>query len=288
MRSLDIDRKEVTWEVGDTQEDALDYTFQISRSESPEGPFEDVTLPFTDRYLFVDSRIPAGDKYRVLWYRLRVTHRVTAQHQDFGPVAQEAEPDLIAQYIRRSEMTLFTQVTGRRVWLFKRRTFGTRCSCYDTRLGKRTRSMCAQCYDTSFLRGYFDPIEIWVQIDPSAKATQLQAQQKDQQVVTSARTSFYPNVGPGDIVVEAENKRWRVVETSQSERLRAVVKQELVLREIQSTDIEYRLPINLDRAVTDVQPSPPFLFTNPADLASAIEERSPEAFAIFAPPEDES
>lgn len=265
--SLDIDRKEVTWEVDNTQEDALDYTFQVLRSESPEGPFDAVTAAFEDRYLFVDANIPVGDKFRQLWYKLRVTHKESGDVRDFGPVTQEAEPDLIAQYIRRAQLTLLTRVIGRKVWLFKKRTFGSRCSsCWDTTSSKRTRSNCLTCYDTGFLRGYLAPIEIWVQVDPSAKSQQNQAMQIDQQVLTSARTSFYPNVNPGDVVVEAENKRWRVIEVMQSERLRATIKQELSMRQIQATDIEYKLPINLGEAITDVQVSPQWTFTNPHNL----------------------
>ena len=170
VRSLDVDRNEVTWEIGDTTEDVLDYTFTVLRSESPEGPFDAVTAAFEDRYIFVDARIPGGDRFRQLWYRLRVTHKATATAVDSAAVCREADPDLIATYIRRHEMTLFTQVTGRKCWLFKARTFGPRCpSCFDRVSQKRTRSGCMDCWGKGFLRGYHNPIEVWVQIDPSSK-----------------------------------------------------------------------------------------------------------------------
>lgn len=281
-RSLDVDRNEVTWEVNNTQEDALDYTFQMLRSESPEGPFEPITQPFEDRYLFVDSRLPAGNKFRKIWYKLRVTHKASAVVVDHGPVTRQAEPDLIAGYIRRMEMTLFTQATGRLCWLFKRRTFGARCpTCFDPESGKRTRGNCPTCYDTSFLRGFHNPIEIWVQIDPSTKAQQLNPQQKAEFVQTSGRTSFYPDIVPGDLLVEVENKRWFIERVTTSERLRTPILQTLVLREINPTDIQYALPLKLDMALKDVQPSPPRMFTNPTDIQSAIDERTPDVFANY-------
>jgi len=283
VRSLDVDRNEVTWEVQDTQDDVLDYRFEVLRSESPEGPFDLVTQPFEDRYIFVDSRIPAGDKFRQIWYKLRVTHKATTTTQDFGPVCREAEPDLIANYIRRHEMTLFTQVTGRQCWLFKTRTFGPRCpSCWDRVSHKRTRSGCLDCYNTGFLRGYHNPIEVWIQIDPAAKAQQNQAQQIDQQVMTTARTSFYPNIVPGDLIVEAENKRWKVQQVTLSERLRAPIKQEMSLRQLNTSDIEFKLPIRLEDALRDIQPSPPRMFVNATDLNSAIDEKTPNVFANYA------
>ena len=282
VRSLDVDRKEFTWEVNDTQEDALDYTFQVLRSESPEGPFDPVTQTFEDRYIFVDARVPSGDRFRQLWYKLRVVHKASGEVKEYGPATQEAEPDLVAQFIRKSEMTLLSQVIGRVCWLFKARTFGARCpSCWDSTSHKRTRANCRDCYDTGFLRGYHNPIEIWVQIDPPAKGQQNNAQQIAQFTQTSARTSFYPNISVRDVLVEAENRRWRVTKISTSERLRAPIKQEMVLFEIQNTDIEYRLPVNLNEALKDIQPSPPKMFTNPTDLNSYIDERIPHIFANY-------
>jgi|GEM_PF-1156499 len=283
VRSLDTDSNEVTWEIADaTQEDALDYTFQVFRSESPEGPFEAITLAFGERYIFVDRRLPAGDKFRQIWYRLRTTHKATSEVTDFGPECRQAEPDLIANYIRRMQMTLFTQATARLCWLFKRRTFGVRCpSCWDPVSGRKTRANCLSCYQTGFLRGYLNPIEVWIQIDPAAKSQQNNAQQIGQQTGTTARTSFYPNIVPGDVIVEAENKRWRVDKITLSERLRSPIKQELVILQINDTDIEYRLPIKLDEAIQDIQPSPPRMFTNPTDLNSAISDRIPDVFANY-------
>lgn len=283
VRSLDVDSNEVTWEIaGATQEDALDYTFQIFRSESPEGPFEPITQTFEERYIFVDRRLPAGDKFRQIWYRLRVTKKVDDTFHDFGPVTRQAEPDLIANYVRRMEQTLFTQATARLCWLFKRRTFGVRCpSCWDPVSGKKTRANCLTCYQTGFLRGFLNPIEVWVQIDPEAKAQQNNPQQLSQITMTTARMTFYPNVNTGDVIVESENKRWRVDKVTQSERLRSPLKQELVIFRINDTDIEYRLPINLDEALKDIQPSPPRMFTNPTDIQDSIDERTPDIFANY-------
>lgn len=282
VRSLDVDSKEVTWKVSDTQEDALDYTFEILRSESPEGPFEVVSPRFEDRYIFIDRRVPSGDKFRKLWYKLKTTRKVDSTITEYGPVAQEPEADLIAQAIRLHEQTLFVQAIGRQVWLFKRRTFGSPClTCYDSVLGMRVAERCLDCYGTGYLRGFHNPIAVWMQIDPTTKSQQNNAQAIVQIVKTRARMSFYPNVDPGDLVVEAENKRWEVDLVTTSERLRATVKQELEMHEIDTTSIRFRVPINLTIALRDIQPSPPMMLDNPQDLNAAIESRTPEVFASY-------
>ncbi len=282
VRSLTVGRMELTWEVEDTDVDVWDYTFQILRSESPEGPYEPITGTFEDRYIFVDSRVPTGAKFRQLWYKLRSTHKASSTVRDHGPVAHEAEADLVAEYIRKHEQVVFTQFTGRQCWLLKRRSFGTRChTCWDSTLGKRIRANCPDCFDTGFLRGYWNPILVWVQIDPPGQAKQNHGQQIGEEVLTSARLTFYPNVTRGDVIIEAENKRWRVTRLTRSERLRAPVKQELVLRQIQETDVEYSIPLNIEGALKDIQPSAPRTFENPADLQSAIDQRVPNVFANY-------
>lgn len=282
VRSLDTDMLEVTWAFDAGQEDVLDYRFVVLRSESPEGPFDAVTPEFQDRYIFVDRRIPQGDKYRRIYYVVRATRKRDDVTTETEPATNDAEPDLIAQYIRRHEMTLFTQAIGRQVWLFKRRTFGPRCkACWDGTLGKKTKERCLDCFDTGFLRGYHHPIEVWMQIDPVTKSQQNNPQQIAQQNFTSARMSFYPEVSPGDLIVEAENKRWHIQKVTPSERLRAVIKQELVMHQIQSTDVEYKLPIKLDHALRDIQPSPARMYENATDLNSALSNRTPNIFAAY-------
>lgn len=273
---------ELTWETGSSDVDTLDYTMQVFRSESGEGPFEPISGEFEDRYIFVDSRVPVSYVFRQHWYLVRVKHKASGDTKDFGPVCQSADPDLVASYIRKAEQTLFTQFVGRQCWLFPRRTFGARCrSCWDPVLSQKKRATCLDCFDTSYLRGYLNPIEVWVQIDPVSKAVQVQPMQKAQEQVTTARMTFYPTVKPDDLLVEAENKRWRVVTVTMSERLRAPVKQELVIRQVMPTDIEYKLPINITEALKDIQPSPGRMFTNPHGLHNTIEEKTPNVFAAY-------
>jgi len=282
VRSLDIAQMEVTWETDNFNMDVLDYTFQVLRSESGEGPYEPITQEFEDRYIFVDRRVPTSYMFRQFWYKLRIKQKSTGDIKDFGPETQAAEPDLIAQTIRRLEQTGFTQVFGRLCWLFPRRTFGTRClNCWDPKLSAKKRANCIECYDTSFLRGFLNPIEVWVQIDPVGKAVQLQSFQKGQTKVTSARMTFYPSVKPGDLLVELENARWRIEGVTQSERLRAPIKQELVLRSVMPTDIEFKLPINLQEPLKDVQVSPGRMFTNPHNFDNAIDEKTPNIFGYY-------
>lgn len=280
VRSLDLDFNEVSWALHDTQEDALDYTFQVLRSESPMGPFTAISAPFSDRYVFIDNAILVNDKWRRYYYRIRVTNIRTDEWAETETAAKEPDPDLVVLEVRRHEQILFREHAGRNVWLLPSRKSGQRCSCWSPRLQQRIRSGCALCFDTSYVRGYYAPIEAFGQIDPSPKANQNTNVGVQQQTNTTGRFPSYPPILPDDLIVELENRRWRVVSVVATEKARAVLHQEVQLHEIPPSDIEYSIPINLDVALKDLWAAPPLNFSNPQNL-TGLTDNYPE-FSLYA------
>lgn len=272
VRSLDLDFHEVSWALTPTMEDVYDYTFQVLRSESPEGPYDTLTVEFQDRYIFVDNALQVAHRWRKWFYKILVTHRESGDQVYFGPASPSAEPDLIVSEIRRHMQLLFIEFAGRRVWVLPVRTFGQRCECWDNVLSKRTRSGCKLCYDTGFIRGYMAPIESFMQIDPSPKTEQTTNLGTIQQVNTSARMPHYPPLKPNDLVVEAENRRWRVTKAGQTEKGRAGSHQEIEMHEIPKRDIEFAIPIDTEEALRDLRISPARNFTNPHNFDNYEDE----------------
>ena len=282
VRSLDVDFLEISWKIEDTHLDVLDFTFQVLRSESANGPWEEMTPPFSDQYLFFDRISHPFHNARLLHYLLRVTNRITGEAIDVGPASQQAEPDLIGREIRRHMNLLFREFTGRRCWILPVRTFGQRCTCWNSTLQKRTRSGCRLCYDTGFVRGYHYPIETFIQIDPGAnQAEQNQATGPTQQMNTTARLSEIGIVKPRDLLIEPENRRWRVTTINQTEQVRSPVHLELTIHQIPSSDIEYAIELKLDRALRDLVLSPSRNFTNPQNLDNFEQDEIPGIFSLY-------
>jgi hypothetical protein len=273
VRSFSLDFLEVTWEISNTTQDVLDYQMYVLRSESPEGPWNEVAGPFEDRYRFIDNRVNVLHRWRNYYYKIRSISKSDTSSVSESEVAfLRAEPDLIAKEIQRQERLLWEEFAGRRCYVWPVRTFGQRCpTCYDGpdkgkgHTSQRRRANCPTCYDTTFLRGYLDPIEIYIQIDPSPKSVQTLPITERQQSDTSARMPNFPIIKPRDIIVEAENRRWRVVSVSTTERLRSVVHQELRLHELTKGDVEFQLPMRVGD-LRDLEPSPMRNFINPSDL----------------------
>lgn len=281
VRSLDLDIQEISWELAPTHVDVLDFTFQLLRSESPEGPFDPLGAPFEDRYIAIDTELQQSSRWRRLYYKIRCTHKRTSESRDSDAVALEAEPDLYAMEARRNFQLMMAEFAGRRCWAFLKRTFGQRCSCWSPVLMKQTRSGCQTCYDTTYVRGYFSPIETWMQIDPSPKTDQVTNVGVMQQSNTTARLAYYPSLKPGDLIVEPENRRWRVMTVNATEKARATLHQEIVLHEIPQRDIEFNLPLNPDMALRDLWLSPARNHNNPQNLDAFEDEIFPNILAIY-------
>lgn len=244
-RSFDLDHMDVFWEIENFTGNIRQYEFQIFRSESSFGPWEAVSPPFEDQYYFRDPTPPTMHKWRQLNYLLRIRDKVSNEVKDFGPTSREGEPDLIALEINRQEDVLFREFVGRKCWLFPVRTFGAYCICYDRVSSRRTKANCLNCYDTGFLGGYLSPIECFVQFDPTGQQGQPTPMRDRQDNKTTARLISFPQVKPKDILIEAENTRWRVETSTATQRLRSVVHQELTLKEIDKGDVEYKLPVSI-------------------------------------------
>ena len=281
VRSLDIDFSELTWKLADTSEDIFDYTFQIQRSESPNGPFEDLGVPFQDKYSYVDNTVASGHRWRKYFYQVHVTQVPTGEHKDFGPVSKDPDADLVALELRRHMQLLFREFAGRRCWVLPARTFGQRCSCYNMTTRSRRQSGCLLCFDTGFVRGYLSPIESWIQVDPSAKTEQNTNVGAQQQSNTTCRLAWYPPLKPRDLIIEPENRRWRVVQVSQTEQGRAAVHQEVQLHEVPSKDIEFAVPLNLHEALADLWLNPSRNYTNPQNLESFMDSEMPNILGVY-------
>lgn len=277
VRSFSLDWLEFTWEIENGMLDPYDFDWYVERSESPEGPFDLMAGPFQDRYKFIDDRVNLLSRWRSLFYRVKsVRKNDTTDIVYSTPATLAGDPDLIAAEIQLQERTVMREFNGRLCYLFPIRTFGQYCpNCMDA-VGKgstfrKLRSGCLTCYDTKFARGYLNPIEISIQFDPSPKSSQQLSTGETQQSNSTARMVNYPPVKPDDIIVEPENRRWRVVRAGSTERLRAKVHHELTLHEIVKGDIEFQLPVDVGN-LRDLESSPERNFSNPQNMEAFGDE----------------
>lgn len=251
VSSYYFDRLDVAWRISDTREDVHDYTFTLERSESEGGPWDTIVEGMEDRYTFTDGSVDLRHKHRSYFYRIAVVRKSDSETVYSKASHRSPELTLLALEVRRREAMHFRKNIGRKVLWFPRRTFGQRCRCWDLTMGLKKRGDCEECFGTGYLRGYMNPVEMWAQFDPSILSNEQLPDAETQQVMTVARVPGYYKVKPKDVVVEAEDRRWRVVHASPTERLRATLHYELRMSEIAPSSIEYKLPVTSIDATDD-------------------------------------
>lgn len=272
VRSLDLDRLYLWWGVKSTSEDPQDYDTYVLRANSPLGPYTPLHPdPLVDLYHFMDQQPRLLNRWRRLYYRIRLVHRASGEIREFpDDNGASVDPPLALDALEaaRYEEVIFREHNARPCWLFKRRDFGPRCPhCWDERANRPTTKRCHACYGTGYLRGFHSPIQFWCQIDPAPEAVQQSSVDESQEQLTRARCTFFPPISPKDVIVELENIRWRVSSNNPTRRLRSSIHQELTVYRIPEGSIEFELPLNIDLEEWKDQPAREFV--NPQHLGAA-------------------
>ncbi len=246
----------VQWLVEPEDTDLDLVEIELQRSESPVGPF-DVLHVFDPEatFSFTDKTAPWRPKNFELYYqlvgRLKADATPIAVSRAFG--FQGDLPLDAVEIIRQHNILLLgvnghTPETGISTTVYKKRTFGARCrECTDAATEQVVISNCRACGGTGFRgTGYYNPLRVAMNFQPSPKLIQISNLGKIEDNETVAFMVNFPIMYPGDMVVEPDEKHWRVVNIDPTERRRVVVHQLLRLRQLDHNDVEYEVLRHLD------------------------------------------
>jgi hypothetical protein len=245
VRSLSPQHNELSWEIENTTQDPWDYTFQIFRSEGQEGQWDQLTGTFTDRYYYIDTRIPKYRMSRHLFYKIEIVKRSDSSSSESEVFSREGPTNKYAAAIARQERLLFKKFMGQRVLILPIKTFGFECGCYDKVAGKRLKADCLQCYGTGFVGGYMNAIETYAQVNAEPyKIVPAQGAETEPRANNIIATN-YPLIKPYDLIVQPDlNYRWRVAVVAPTRLGGALVHQNLTVSGIARADKEFGIEID--------------------------------------------
>lgn len=262
MRPLSVTSAEISWTLVPTDEPLTTARFTILRSETPEGPYVDVSGVLANVSKFVD-RVDLKVKHNTVGYRVKVLdvpsgveviypdgtpQEAFTFHPDFNRIATPGEfrADYIALEIVRLNNLLLRRFIGKVCAVFQIRTQGMRCPvCWDNLKRRVNSSKCVQCYGSGFDGGYYDQVNAFVDVNPSPNVIAIANFGKIEENQTIAWTANYPELSANDMIVEQDNRRWRVVQVNTVTKNRYIVQQMPLLQEIDRADSEYLLPVDL-------------------------------------------
>lgn len=267
--SFSIEYQDVWWEIAPTTEDLQEYDFHVERSESMGGPWASLGT-LIDRYYLRDNDISLHSVNRVFFYRVRAVHRRSEREAVSEIASRQGRLALDAAEIVRLENLLFREKVGVRCWLFPVRTFGQRCpQCWDRALGKCTDDGCGTCWGTGFSGGWHYPISFWGQVDPPAKSEQVSSSTHLQTQYSLIRLGPAPHVKPLDLIIDNQNRRWKVTGWKATTRFGVPVHQELDVVRVTRGSVEDLVPLQVDNESVQLVPSREFTNPSATDAESA-------------------
>jgi hypothetical protein len=251
----------VQWDLNDPTENGT-YTFQVRRSGSSEGPWEDLELGLQNGFSYIDDfDAPVYEDnatahpfslQRQFYYQVTVippsgcTNGAVAEAHGVDPELPPIQRGL-RRKLRYEESRLWKAFNGVRLALLKRRHWGQRCpDCYDDTTRACTLDNCTTCYGTSFIGGYWDPVILYGRIHPphniQAQTTQRDKNEASQHHIT---TLDVPLMQDDDLIVEIDtNQRHIVRRKTQTELKRKSVHQQLTTALLERGAVEYELPVD--------------------------------------------
>ena len=248
----------VQWNVSEPP--SSDITFKLERAGGPEGPFNVVTdgikgYYFYDRFLDGPAA-PPGTVIEnpnflsiVRTYYYKVTATAANGDTDFHVLdLQTALPPRLARLQRKiqRDLAIGFKFNGTDTYILKRKHWGARCkACFDLLTKKVTSSKCNTCYGVGFEGGFEKPVLIRGRFCAPNSNTELTPHGLSDVTKLRFLCGDYPNIDPLDVLVDKrQNQRFIVQQQAQTELQRNMVHQSLVVSQLATDSVEYRIPVD--------------------------------------------
>lgn len=248
VSSQDIDSTTVEWDV--VGDGGRPYKVRVLRCESRFGPFEPISDYFDQsKRSFIDPT-PTQKLLRHFYYKLEITYddeTIEYYPKRYG-ASDERQDDKEARMLAGDSEILY-RMHGQKVIYFPVRTHGRRCPhCFDAVTGKRLIKNCPSCYSTTYAGGFLNPVQIDIMIE-NAQVIGGNSDDPSRGVGVSAKTAsgrfpWFVDIKENDVIVDAQNTRWRISEPIREiTKRRCRIYQTCILAQLSFDCIEYTLPV---------------------------------------------
>jgi len=239
-----------------------DYTFDIYRAGSPEGPWTELLIQTLNRYNYNDVLPITGTPVdgdpnqlslvRGIFYRIVATSPSLLARVEVVSAVEprlDGRQRLLKRKFLRDAGVMLRKLNGVEVAVCKRMHWGPRCTkCWDATTKQVVRSNCATCLGTGFVPGYFDPVLTLGRRGTLPSAKQLSPQGVAEYRATQVTLLDLPKVEIDDVLVFLkDNRRFVVKSVIQTELRTVAVHQKLEISEIARSSPEYRIVVDPTR-----------------------------------------
>lgn len=220
--------------------------FDVYRAESDVGPWSKITNSPTSSNYVKDETVRDFSKFMSGWYLVECQLPDGRRIQSPPVTWQNTRlrwVELRAKEIERRETILLEKFTGVKTFVFRRKSFGLRCTeCWDAQIEKVRKDHCKTCLGTSFTGGYFPGFQTLFQYEPTPNTAVKEARGTVETNTLSAWTISSPKLEMFDIILRVPD--WKIfrIEQAVSTELQTVeVRQTVQLIELAKDSIEFQL-----------------------------------------------
>lgn len=241
----------VTWTISPIRSLGDQVTFTVERCQSPAFDAVETKVVGTVQsaigqlvYDAVDVTPALANYWRRYFYRV-VADGPGSEHVVSETKTWEADPDVYeVEIIARNDLLLQFN-TGTPCFAFiQRTTDAPRCTCVDPATYRQRDANCPSCLNTGYQRPYFQPIQLYVDLNPDAKIVQIgnlgemHPNQKD------AWSSAFPMLKPRDVILEAiSGLLWRVENVRVIQPRGCTLQNIFRMQAVNQSDVEYSAPM---------------------------------------------
>lgn len=249
----------IQWDITDPS-DTGTYFFTVERSGSSGGPWETLLTDKPDIYNYVDRLATSQGAteeapnqlslVRGVYYRVTCTPPSGGTNRAVDVTAVEPRLEgrqrLLKRKILRDETVMLKKLNGVPVAVLKRRRWGTRCpKCFDKYTKESMRANCVNCYGTTFVGGYYEPIVTYAKRGTTPNIAVTTPQGKVDGATTNVTMLDIPGVQDQDILVFLnDNRRFEIKRVLPTELRTVTVHQRLEVNELARSGIEYRVKVD--------------------------------------------
>lgn len=221
-----------------------DIAFAIYRSESPQGPWEELGLAEEGAWAFTDYTLHAPTVLRSYYHVVRCLSKSGKGYRDSLWVDSKPEQDHIATELIRKKMIYLMTRGGCQAALMAKKTWGAACArCYNYEKMLAQDPDCPNCFGTGFTGGYLKPVYVPAIINPPKKSVIASSIVYDPRQIY-AEIGYMPIVNPDDVFTDVkQNIRYKVKEVAPYTHRLVTVTQTLLLMRIDENDNLYSIAI---------------------------------------------
>lgn len=220
------------------QEGIVRLTTQPLTDPSFKDPTAQDYSKFRNGYYIVEALLPSGQTVRsapASWHYKR-----------------RDRLELIATEIQRREFLLLSKFNGVKSYLFRKKYYGLRCHrCWNPTTEKVMDDHCTVCFGTSFEGGYFDPLPLYINFDPTPNEIMKVFVGRTEPNMISSYTISLPEITADDIIIRTGDWNvYQVLKIQTTEMQANTIRQMMALTQLGKGDVENKLALRIENAAS--------------------------------------